>query len=113
MRAVADEPEVQTLQRREQIRERHRLAEELVLAAFAGLTTTAVADEPEVQTLQRRPAEELALGVRVWNVVMDPLHSDSGLWGSLMQENAFDRITNHVFAGSRRVSHRATMNLMS
>ena len=84
-----------------------------ILASLVGLTMTAVADEPEVlrERIRERPAEEL--GARFWNVVMDPSHSDSALWGSLMQENAFNQTTNHVFAGSRRESHLATMDLMS
>ena len=48
-------------------------------------------------------------GLRVWKVVMDPSHSDSGLWSSLMQENlnAFNQTTNHAMPDKMRRPNEA------
>jgi len=48
-------------------------------------------------------------GLRVWKVVMDPSHSDSGLWSSLMQENlnAFNQTTNHAMPDKLRRPNEA------
>ena len=81
--------------------------------------TPSAVDRHRLRRYIRNASDVGFWGIRVWKIVLDPTHSDSHLWKTVMRESrvSFDQATNHTmpdkmrrasdcaFAKSARMAH--------